>query len=239
MQRRAADDVKGVRFDGAARPRARPGRARRRSPTPTPSCSARRTRSCRSGRSWRCPGIREAVAARRDRCVGVSGIVGGAPARGDGRPADARGRARGHGGRRGARLSRPAVGLGDRRTRPRRSRRASTASRAAGRRHRHDHARRRRTPRRSPASRSDAGARMSGRDRPARGAPRDRARATTSPRCSRPALRAAGAARRATSSSSPRRSSRRRRDGSCPATRPRRARSRGRPCASWPVAATS
>ena len=63
------------------------------------------------------PGVRDAVAARRGPVVGVSPIVGGAPARGDGRQADARRRARGLGARRGARVPRPAHGVGDRRTR--------------------------------------------------------------------------------------------------------------------------
>ena len=46
------------------------------------SCSARRTPSCRSGRSSRCRASATPSPARRDRVAGVSPIVGGAPVRG-------------------------------------------------------------------------------------------------------------------------------------------------------------
>jgi len=81
VRRRAADRVVGVRYDGAA------------SAAPAPSVleavgAADAVVLCPSnpvvsiGPILAVPGVREAVAARRERCVGVSGIVGGAPVSG-------------------------------------------------------------------------------------------------------------------------------------------------------------
>ena len=60
-------------------------RARRPARPPTSWSSPRRTRSCRSARSWPCPASRATLAARRDTVVAVSPIVGGAALKG---PAD-------------------------------------------------------------------------------------------------------------------------------------------------------
>jgi LPPG:FO 2-phospho-L-lactate transferase len=78
VQRRAADDVKGVRFDGADDARPAPGVLEAIASAdavviapsnPVVSISP----------ILAVPGIRDAVATRRDRVVGVSGILGGAP----------------------------------------------------------------------------------------------------------------------------------------------------------------
>ena len=78
VQRRAADDVKDVRFRGAEAARPAPGVLEAiesadavviAPSNPVVSISP----------ILAVPGIREAVAARRDRVVGVSGILGGAP----------------------------------------------------------------------------------------------------------------------------------------------------------------
>jgi LPPG:FO 2-phospho-L-lactate transferase len=78
VQRRAADDVKGVRFDGADVARPAPGVLEAIASAdavviapsnPVVSISP----------ILAVPGIRDAVATRRDRVVGVSGILGGAP----------------------------------------------------------------------------------------------------------------------------------------------------------------
>ena len=105
VQRRAADDVKGVRFHGADAARPAPGVLEAIASAdavviapsnPVVSISP----------ILAVPGIREAIAARRDRVVGVSGHPRRrAPGR-DGRPADARRRARGERGRSGRRRTR-------------------------------------------------------------------------------------------------------------------------------------
>ncbi|HEY8019387.1 MAG TPA: 2-phospho-L-lactate transferase [Actinomycetota bacterium] len=78
VQRRAADDVKGVRFHGADTARPAPGVLEAIAAAdvvvigpsnPVVSISP----------ILAVPGIRDAVEARRDRVVGVSGILGGAP----------------------------------------------------------------------------------------------------------------------------------------------------------------
>jgi len=78
VQRHAADEVKAVRYEGAAAARPAPGVLEAVAeadavvfPPSNPVASI--------GPILAVPGIRDAVAARRDRAVGVSGIVGGAP----------------------------------------------------------------------------------------------------------------------------------------------------------------
>ena len=92
------------RREGRAVPRARrrrpgAGGARGDRRRPTSSCSARRTRSCRSDRSSRSRDPRRRWPRGATRAVGVSGIVGRRARRRDGRQADARGRDRGERGR--------------------------------------------------------------------------------------------------------------------------------------------
>ncbi|MEO8476404.1 MAG: 2-phospho-L-lactate transferase [Actinomycetota bacterium] len=78
VQRRAADDVKGVRFQGADLARPAPGVldaiAAADAVVIAPSNPVVSISPILA-----VPGIRDAVAARRDRVVGVSGILGGAP----------------------------------------------------------------------------------------------------------------------------------------------------------------
>ncbi|HEX6132207.1 MAG TPA: 2-phospho-L-lactate transferase CofD family protein, partial [Actinomycetota bacterium] len=81
VRRRAADPVKEVRYAGAATARPAPG-------VLDAIASADAVVLCPSnpvvsiGPILAVPGVREAVAARRDRAVGVSGIVAGAPVAG-------------------------------------------------------------------------------------------------------------------------------------------------------------
>ena len=78
VRRHAADEVKAVRYEGAAEARPAPGVLEAVAgadavvfPPSNPVASI--------GPILAVPGIRDAVAARRNRAVGVSGIVGGAP----------------------------------------------------------------------------------------------------------------------------------------------------------------
>jgi LPPG:FO 2-phospho-L-lactate transferase len=78
VERHAADDVKAIRYDGAARARPAPGVLEAIAaadvvvfPPSNPVASI--------GPILAVPGLRDAVAGRRDVGVGVSGIVGGAP----------------------------------------------------------------------------------------------------------------------------------------------------------------
>ena len=87
VHRHQAPDVHEVRFDGieAAPPTAAVLDALAGADS---SSSGRRTRSCRSGRSWPCPGWPRRIAAARGRGVPVmtvSGIIGGRALKG---PAD-------------------------------------------------------------------------------------------------------------------------------------------------------
>ena len=81
VRRRAADEVTGVRYEGAERARPAPG-------VLEAIAEADAVVFCPSnpvvsiGPILAVPGIREAVAARRDAATGVSGIVGGAPVAG-------------------------------------------------------------------------------------------------------------------------------------------------------------
>jgi LPPG:FO 2-phospho-L-lactate transferase len=81
VKRRAADAVTGVRYVGAAEARPAPG-------VIEAIADADAVVFCPSnpvvsiGPILAVPGVRDAVAARRDRAVGVSGIVGGAPVAG-------------------------------------------------------------------------------------------------------------------------------------------------------------
>ena len=100
-----------VAVDGGALRRRRARRARRpacstRSPTPTSWSSPRRTRSCRSARCWPCPACATRSIARRDRRGRRVADRRRRRAEGPGRPAAARARPRGVGGRRGPPLRR-------------------------------------------------------------------------------------------------------------------------------------
>jgi LPPG:FO 2-phospho-L-lactate transferase len=81
VRRRAADPVKGVRYEGAASARPAPGTLEAIAAADVVVC-------CPSnpvvsiGPILAVPGILEAVTARRERTVGVSGIVGGSPVAG-------------------------------------------------------------------------------------------------------------------------------------------------------------
>ena len=81
VRRRAVDPVKGVRYEGADRARPAPG-------VLEAIADAEVVLICPSnpvvsiGPILAVPGVRDAVIARRDRTVGVSGIVGGAPVAG-------------------------------------------------------------------------------------------------------------------------------------------------------------
>ena len=81
VRRRAADEVAGVRYEGAGDARPAPGVLEAIADADVLVC-------CPSnpvvsiGPILAIPGIREAVAARRDRATGVSGIVGGTPVTG-------------------------------------------------------------------------------------------------------------------------------------------------------------
>ena len=78
VSRGARDDVKSIRYEGADRARPAPGVAERlREADAVVLCPSNPIASI--GPILALPGIREAVAARRNRVVGVSGIVGGAP----------------------------------------------------------------------------------------------------------------------------------------------------------------
>ena len=99
------------------------------------------------------PGVRDALDARRDRVVGVSPIIGGAPVKGPGRPADGPARDRGVVRRRRRRVPRLLLHARDRRRR-RRSCARGRGARRARRGRRHAHARRRASPRRWPVTRS-------------------------------------------------------------------------------------
>ena len=85
--RRRASHAVAVRRCASTAPRALhpPPACSTPSPAPRSSWSAPRTRSCRSVRSWPCPGIADALAARRREVVAVSPIVAGAALKG---PAD-------------------------------------------------------------------------------------------------------------------------------------------------------
>ena len=122
MRLQHAVAVTSVRFDGAARRRADARRARgdRRAPT-TLVIAPSRTRSSRSARSSPFPASPSAVAARRDRNVAVSPIVGGKALKG---PADRMLRELGHEASRRRRrppLPRPRRDAGHRRRRRRTS----------------------------------------------------------------------------------------------------------------------
>lgn len=81
VRRRAADPVKGVRYEGAAVARPAPGvLAAIADADAVVFCPSNPVVSI--GPVLAVPGIREAVIARRDRTVGVSGIVGGSPVAG-------------------------------------------------------------------------------------------------------------------------------------------------------------
>ena len=81
VRRRAADEVTGVRYDGATDARPAPGvLAAIAGADAVVFCPSNPVVSI--GPILAVPGIREAVAARRDRAVGVSGIVGGGPVAG-------------------------------------------------------------------------------------------------------------------------------------------------------------
>ena len=78
VARRARDDVKAFRFEGAERARPAPGVLESiRGADAVLICPSNPMVSV--GPVLAVPGIREAVAARRDRVVGISPIVGGAP----------------------------------------------------------------------------------------------------------------------------------------------------------------
>jgi LPPG:FO 2-phospho-L-lactate transferase len=81
VQRRAADPVKGVRYDGAASAAPGPGvlEAIERADAIV-VCPSNPVVSI--GPILAIPGIRDAIMARRDRTVGVSGIVAGGPVAG-------------------------------------------------------------------------------------------------------------------------------------------------------------
>ncbi len=66
----------------ACRARARRPACSRPSRAPIASCSRPPTRSSRSIRSWRSTGVREAVAARRERVVAITPMIGGAAVKG-------------------------------------------------------------------------------------------------------------------------------------------------------------
>lgn len=78
VQRRAQDDVKAIRYQGAAEARPAPEvlEAIERADA-VAICPSNPVASI--GPILAVPGMREALAARRDRVVGISGIVGGAP----------------------------------------------------------------------------------------------------------------------------------------------------------------
>jgi len=78
VKRRAQDEVKGVRYEGAERARPAPGVVEAISGADViVICPSTPVASI--GPILAVPGIHDAVAARRDRVVGISGIVGGAP----------------------------------------------------------------------------------------------------------------------------------------------------------------
>ena len=78
MRRGGRDDVKGVRYEGADAARPAPGVLEAIAEADAiVLCPSNPVVSI--GPILAVPGIREAVAARRDGAVGVSGIVGGAP----------------------------------------------------------------------------------------------------------------------------------------------------------------
>ena len=81
VRRRAADAVKAVRYEGSANARPGPGVIEAIAHADViVFCPSNPVVSI--GPILAVPGVREAVAARRDRAVGVSGIVGGAPVAG-------------------------------------------------------------------------------------------------------------------------------------------------------------
>lgn len=81
VQRRAADPVEGVRYEGAARSRPAPGVLDAIADADTVVlCPSNPVVSI--GPILAVPGVRDAVVRRRDRVVGVSGIVGGGPVAG-------------------------------------------------------------------------------------------------------------------------------------------------------------
>jgi LPPG:FO 2-phospho-L-lactate transferase len=78
VRRGARDEVKGVRYEGAASARPAPGVLEAiRVADAIVLCPSNPVASL--GPILAVPGIREGLAARRDRVVGISGIVGGAP----------------------------------------------------------------------------------------------------------------------------------------------------------------
>jgi LPPG:FO 2-phospho-L-lactate transferase len=78
VRRGARDEVKGVRYEGAASARPAPGVLEAiRGADAIVLCPSNPVASL--GPILAVPGIREGLAARRDRVVGISGIVGGAP----------------------------------------------------------------------------------------------------------------------------------------------------------------
>ena len=100
VRRGGRDEVKAVRYEGAERSRPAPGVLEALADADAiVLCPSNPVASL--GPILAVPGIRDAVAHRRADVVGVSGIVAGRTARGDGGPPDAGGRRRGHGGRRG------------------------------------------------------------------------------------------------------------------------------------------
>jgi LPPG:FO 2-phospho-L-lactate transferase len=78
VQRHAKDEVKAIRYEGAAEARAAPGVLEAiRGADVVVICPSNPVASI--GPILAVQGVRDAVTARRDRVVGVSGIVGGAP----------------------------------------------------------------------------------------------------------------------------------------------------------------
>jgi LPPG:FO 2-phospho-L-lactate transferase len=78
VRRRARDEVKGVRYEGAASARPAPGVLEAiATADAVVFCPSNPVASL--GPILAVPGVREALERRRDRAVGVSGIVGGAP----------------------------------------------------------------------------------------------------------------------------------------------------------------
>ena len=105
VRERAEPPVVAVAFDGAATAQSRARRARRaRSRRDDPGLPVEPVISI--GPILAVPGIREVLARRRDRVVGVSPIIAGAPVKGPGGPADGSARHRGQLRRRRPRVRR-------------------------------------------------------------------------------------------------------------------------------------
>ena len=125
---RQAPDVREVRFAGIEAARPTPEVAAAIEAADDRSSSRRRTRSSRSARSSRCPGMRELLAAARARgapIVAVSGIIGGKALKG---PADRMLASLGHEATRARR--RPRLRRPDRRLRARHGRRGARRRRS-------------------------------------------------------------------------------------------------------------